>query len=925
MKNWIAGAMGLALVACGSDNENYLESGKQSIEQQSFSTAVIQLKNAVRQQPEDAESRYFLAVAYMSVGDVSGAEKEFERALDLGYDANEVVPNLTKLYQSKGNKKGIHKLVAKAKGTRPQVLAELKLSQAKVYVEAGEHEKAQAVLDELKEIPGSGEFGLLGLAYSFVIKNNIDAALVQLDNVLERYPNQQEALRLKGRLLLANAQKEKAANVFVTYTQQYPNDVNSKALLARLYMDLDKPEQADELFNELAKAFPKALEIATLQANTKMALRQYEQANQAAERALLINSEDVTARLIAGVSSYFLNNHADVNRHLSLVAGLLPESHPAIRILADSQLKLGQSLDASETLTAIQGADLNSGDALLMTQVGRGLVVDGQLKKAKQILSEIPENVEQPESLVNLGLLKLSMNDVSGVEDLELATEKLDKQPLQLQQVLAIAYLKSNQLDKALELAEQMIAQSESQVQGFLLKSRVALIKGQRDESLALLQQAAELAPNNANIQLALALVPSINNVADAEVALNKLEAILELEPSFTPAITQHYGLTKRFGVPQKMTVHLANYLQQNPSDVERSLLYANILITEGQPKKSLEILKSEQFNAELSKPLRETFNGILAQAYIQDRQFDKAFDHYKTWYQTEPSNVNAVKGYTRLLQAQNLTKEALYVTSSYMEDVSSENMEVALLHAQNLVQSNQLEEFQALHDNFSDEIKSLPFVKGLLGQKYMLSRQPKEALPLLKASYDQQPTPNVTAFLVSALNATQGQQVAISFLKAHVLKYPTDAANALRYATLQTYKNNDEAIKYYKKVLELTPQNAIAANNLAHVLMNEGQLNAALKYGEQSLALAPRNPNILDTVAMIQLKLGNKEQALDLLSKAMVEADEKVSDETFVNYIEVLFVNNEVKLAERKLAQRDINDKQQIERLKQLQAQYIN
>ena len=32
MKNWIAGAMGLALVACGSDNENYLESGKQSIE-----------------------------------------------------------------------------------------------------------------------------------------------------------------------------------------------------------------------------------------------------------------------------------------------------------------------------------------------------------------------------------------------------------------------------------------------------------------------------------------------------------------------------------------------------------------------------------------------------------------------------------------------------------------------------------------------------------------------------------------------------------------------------------------------------------------------------------------------------------------------------------------------------------------------------
>ena len=943
--------LSMCLFACSSEDKNYLGQGQLSIEQQDYGTAVIQLKNAVRQAPEDPNARYYLALAYFNTGDASGAEKEFERALEYGYSPNDVIPYLTKLYQSKGNKKGIYKLVAKSKGVKPKVLAELKLSQAKTYVDSGEHEKAEAVLNELKAIPHSGEYGLLGLTYSFVIKNNIEAALSQLEQLLEQYPEQLEALRLKGKLLIASGKNSEALTTLQSYVELNPKDYNSQIYLAKLYLEDKQPERVLAIVNPLLETFPQAIELLSLKANTLIEQSKFDEALVVAEEVILLNSEDVPARLMAGVSAYYSNDFVTADKHLSIIAGLLPADHIGLRILADSQLKLGESVAANDTMEMLSQAVFSDGqastnqDALLLSQLGHSLVRDGEIKKAKSVLAKLPTNLEQPESLFNLGVLKLSLNDISGIEDLELAAGKLEQNPVQLNNVLAMAYLKTAQYDKALSIADELATSESTQLEAEVLRAKVALLKGERDTATSLLNRAAQMAPQNPALQLSNIMIKPLTTETQAKERIRQLDKLLVSFPTYVPAIIQHYGVTKQYDLPRKMVTYLNDMLSDNESSRESTGLdsklttqlnftLANMLLSEGQSAEAVNKLEAIRQSIEseidggshlpVNKKAKHVLYQQLARAYISNNEMPKAFDIFKTWYDEAPSHGPAVIGYVRALQAQNDIGKAYQVTSKFLKKVSESNPQVTLLHLQNSLLSQKLSEFDALYETLDENVVQLPFVHGLYGHRLLIDKKPELALEHLERAYQSIPSPRVASLLATSINAVKGEQALVAFLKEHLSRHNNDELNSLRYATLMTYKNNSEAIKYYRKVLELNKNNAVASNNLAHVYMTENNLDEALEFGENALRVAPNNANILDTVGMINLKIGNTERALELISKAVLEAKPQASDEMFVNYIEVLLVNNEGKLASRKIDERSISDSRQAERLEKLKLEYL-
>ena len=56
--------------------------------------AIIQLKNVLQKNPDDAEARYLLGTIYYETGDPKSAEKELRRALSLGMSPDKVLPRL---------------------------------------------------------------------------------------------------------------------------------------------------------------------------------------------------------------------------------------------------------------------------------------------------------------------------------------------------------------------------------------------------------------------------------------------------------------------------------------------------------------------------------------------------------------------------------------------------------------------------------------------------------------------------------------------------------------------------------------------------------------------------------------------------------------------------------------------------------------
>ena len=91
-----------------------------------------------------------------------------------------------------------------------------------------------------------------------------------------------------------------------------------------------------------------------------------------------------------------------------------------------------------------------------------------------------------------------------------------------------------------------------------------------------------------------------------------------------------------------------------------------------------------------------------------------------------------------------------------------------------------------------------------------------------------------------------------------------------------------DEANKEYRRALELSPKNALAANNLAANLSDfGGNLDEALKFAQVAREAAPEDPNVADTLGWIYFKKGLFDTAYPLIS----DASKKLEKNAVVRY----------------------------------------
>src|SRR5210317_1078055 len=89
---WVL-ALGLILLSgCGltKSDEDRLRDADAYMEEGNYRTAVIELKTVLNNSPENAEARLKLATVLLGLNDILGAEKEVQRAADLGGRSDEI-------------------------------------------------------------------------------------------------------------------------------------------------------------------------------------------------------------------------------------------------------------------------------------------------------------------------------------------------------------------------------------------------------------------------------------------------------------------------------------------------------------------------------------------------------------------------------------------------------------------------------------------------------------------------------------------------------------------------------------------------------------------------------------------------------------------------------------------------------------------
>ncbi len=112
----------------------------------------------------------------------------------------------------------------------------------------------------------------------------------------------------------------------------------------------------------------------------------------------------------------------------------------------------------------------------------------------------------------------------------------------------------------------------------------------------------------------------------------------------------------------------------------------------------------------------------------------------------------------------------------------------------------------------------------------------------------------------------------AIKAWTTYLAAHPADGLATSMVAQLEDQKGDPQrAITLYWKALSLDPGQAFASNNLAYLMVENGQsLDMALRLAQDARSKLPSSPSTADTLAWVYFARGRYLSARDLLEDAL-------------------------------------------------------
>lgn len=905
-------ALGLSVIlGCGQKtSEEHMKTAQEFIEQKRLDSAVIELKNAIQLQPRNPAARFELGKVYLLKKDYESAEKELNRALEYGKPASDVIPLLSVAYQNTGAYAELSEIDHSDAGMEPEQELEVGFYKIQSLIQLAKNEEAKALIEELSGIQADTVYkGMIG-AYSSLLNGNIEEAIEKTEALAVNDGENEDLLKLQGQLYLRVQNADAAADVYKKYLALYPEDTQITFVLANLLVDSGNVSEAEPYIDELLKINTENPLLNQLKSVARAADNDHDNAFKYAEKAINSGRSDPVLRLIAGYAAYALKDYESTNRHLSFIASSMPTDHPALKMLAASQLELGMSDEANDVLSKFEGE--SEQDAKLFSKAGYELIRSGNINEAKDVVERSAKLSRTAEDFTRLGILRLSLNDVSGIIDLEKALEQSPDLEV-TKATLANAYLATNQLDKAQELAAEWISTTPEDFKGYVLAGEVDIKRGDFDAALTNFEKARSVSPENALIELAIANLDV--QKGDLEQGEEKLLAIIKKKPDFVPALASYYLVNKRQGESEKGMQPALNAYRANNDRTDLSLLVARMQLADSKWVEVIDSLDGIEINDQ-TPPAYWSVKGkaLLALGGVADAEA-----HHDAWLARLPNNKEANIGKMLLLDAKGEFDDGIELSRAFLD--ARDDAAVQILNVHFMTMAGQFENAKAALQLLPEKAKELPMVEGLHARILISEQKYDEALPKAQKAYENIPNSRNVVLLAINLERVNRAPAALALLEAHTQQFPNDLAAKMMLAERQISDDQSQAIATYERSLQLNPNNFIVLNNLAYLYTEVGRLEEAENYARQAVDQRPNNADAVDTLAQALMKQEKYDEALRFYDRVI--NDDMQNNIIYLNYVEVLFASGNTSLARRKLTERRFDNAELVQRIQDMKSQY--
>lgn len=920
MKQIISILLVLLLAGCdGLFNEvsdaEYVSRAQAYLDEGKLKSASIELKNALANNANNAQARWLLGKLYVEIGNGLAAEKELNKARELGVNNDSIVPLLLEsLLIQKKYKSVINFNVNKVHSS--DSMAEVFASRGLAYLLQNDLEKAQHAFDNALIREPDSPYVLVGRARLSVVKRELEDAHRYLEKALSNNGSYALAWGLLGDL----ANLEKKSDVAIdAYSKAIENHVDNTGDLlkrARLYIKLEQLDSAQSDINTLKTKRPNNAKVHYWQGVLYFLKKQFPEAQASLELALKSKNYNMRAVYYLGATHFFQGNFAQAKDYLTRFVVAAPQFIPGRKLLSQIKLQDKEYTHVENLLRPV--VKLNPNDTLAMNILANAFLKQGKTNEAIKLLEKIV--TIQPEAAVarmRLGLGFLIQGEKEHANESLKNAIKIDPKFQQADITLILSYLRENAFEAADKAAKLFVGKQPENAIAHAMLGMTYLAKKQHDEAEQSFLKAIKLAPGDpyASQQLSALAIKDKN----PNKARGYLNVVLEHHPGHLRTLLSLAAIEEEQGNIEAMRKVLKIATEANPNAVQPRVLMARMYFKERKIEQARlvlgGILEQQRKNPEVLS--------LIGELQLASKEFASAKGTFKRLIELQPKNAEShfflARAYYGL---ENQDKFKIELNKSLDLSPNYVPANIALLRLSMLEGDvdSAYKRLVAIKKN-AEESADILLLEGELLAKL---KRPEETLVVFKKLFDKTSNTSSLLTLTTFRWSLGDRDGAVSELEDWIKSNPQDVSAMLALANnyfILGYE--DKSVRLYHQILNLSENNLLALNNLAWQL-KETNLDQALSLANRAYALAPNSPIILDTLAMLLMRDGQIALARRYIERAL---EKKPEDPTLL-YHSILLAEKsgdkkEAIVALRALLEKDVkfpDSSQAVQMLKRLE-----
>jgi cellulose synthase operon protein C len=778
---------------------------------------------------------------------------------------------------------------------------------------AGDAQNAERMLDQLLSDIGEESISqqnandaALIRAEARLMQREYEEALSALNGIEDPDRVQQlDGALLRGEIHLAAGRIDQAKEAYSSAQSIDPNAVRPLIGMARAAYRQNEPGEADEYIAQAEELDPDSVELWLLKASIAQDRQNWPEAEQALINALetigqydvmtyqkfesmsaLVNVlreqgksseafvyEEILAKSAPGTMMSNLNaaqeafNNGELDnaaRYLEEVLTQAPGHQQASLMLGLVRFRQGRAEEAEALLAPV--ADMGNSDQARKLLAATRLQMRNP-EGAQEVLANMENQDSDPETLALVGIASLISGDTESGEQFIQKSLELAPENNSLRLRYATYLVRTGETARAIEQADRVLENDPESEQARLLTVQAHVSSGNNDAAIAEASDWVEAQP-----QSVAALVTRGNvaaNAEDIEEARQYYQRAVEADTENPAGLNALGNLARLRGETGQAKDYYRRAIELAPDNRQSLQGISSVM-----PREELTALMEgiQEQNPEAYGPRL-----ILLESALINDNTQRADELTASLLEREdesrpaPAESTVASIYhgiaTQMAQQGQLKQASDVLRRGRILFPESEEIGIQAAAIQ-FTEGNPKEARDILRDVKQQHPESAaPF---LVEARYFERQgEHKEAAELYQLGLELEQSAELEVAHARALIQSGQRTQAVEALESARQEFPRNPQILMNLAML--HQENDapeKAIPPYEELLEVTPRNVVALNNLAWIYHQKGD-DRAMELARQAYELNPDSAAIADTYGWILLQGGQPEESLPVLERA--------------------------------------------------------